>query len=280
MAEERSGAVAFFDVDGTLVWRDFEKMRASETAGVNSSADIRPTDAVYEAFDRMRERGNLTFVCTGRPLCFIVDSLLELRPDGLVAAAGAYVSVGQTVVRDESIPPDLLMETARRLEEAGVDVTFESNERDVEMHPSGRPCFLPGVQLVRSAEEVCAFAEAGRRFVKFCIAGASLDDLGPAREFCERHYTISDLQGGVFEYAPRGVDKGTAIEMALAHLGHGRENTFAFGDSENDLFMAGAVETFVAMGNALPSVRERADYVTDSAANDGVVSGLEHFGLI
>lgn len=44
--------------------------------------------------------------------------------------------------------------------------------------------------------------------------------------------------------------------------------------------MAGAVETFVAMGNALPSVKAAADYVTLSAADDGVPAGLAHFGLI
>ncbi len=44
--------------------------------------------------------------------------------------------------------------------------------------------------------------------------------------------------------------------------------------------MAPAVETFVAMGNALPGVKARADYVTDDAAHDGVATGLAHFGLI
>ena len=44
--------------------------------------------------------------------------------------------------------------------------------------------------------------------------------------------------------------------------------------------MARAVETFVAMGNALPGVKAAADYVTDDVRNDGVVSALAHFGLI
>lgn len=34
------------------------------------------------------------------------------------------------------------------------------------------------------------------------------------------------------------------------------------------------------MGNALPQVKEVADYVTLSAADDGVPAGLAHFGLI
>ena len=84
----------------------------------------------------------------------------------------------------------------------------------------------------------------------------------------------------MFELSLIGVDKGTGIEAALAHLGRGRKDTFAFGDSENDLPMRGAVETFVAMGNALENVREVADYVTGTAAEEGVPAALERFGLI
>ena len=84
----------------------------------------------------------------------------------------------------------------------------------------------------------------------------------------------------MFEFSLKGIDKGTGIACALAHMGHGRANTFAFGDSENDLSMAPAVETFVAMGNALPGVKAAADYVTDSVQNDGVATALARFGLL
>ena len=70
------------------------------------------------------------------------------------------------------------------------------------------------------------------------------------------------------------------MRRALESLGCGIEGTFAFGDSENDLPMTDAVETFVAMGNALPAVKARAAYVTSSEQDDGVVSALEHFGLL
>ena len=88
--------------------------------------------------------------------------------------------------------------------------------------------------------------------------------------FLEEHFTISDMQFGTYDISLK----------ALAHMGHGRANTFAFGDSENDLSMAPAVETFVAMGNALPGVKAAADYVTDSVQNDGVATALARFGLL
>ena len=276
---EITGAAAFFDVDGTLVWHDYEKIKTMTPEEVQALPPIRPSRTVYEAFDRMREAGNLTFICTGRHLPFIPQSIRDLNPDGFVAGAGAFVSVGDEVVRAEFIERDLLLETAARFVEAGVDITLEGDDDNVELNPSGRPARLPGSRLARTVDDVVELMRE-HRYSKFCTDGVGEKDLEPLRDFIDEHFTLCDLQGGVFELSLIGVDKGTGIEAALAHLGHGREGTFAFGDSENDLPMRGAVETFVAMGNALENVREVADYVTGTAAEEGVPAALERFGLI
>lgn len=71
------------------------------------------------------------------------------------------------------------------------------------------------------------------------------------------------------------------VARALAYLGReGNARTFGFGDSGNDLGMLAAVETAVAMGNAMPEVKAVADYVTDDVAHDGTVTAMQHFGLI
>ena len=63
-----SKAVAFFDIDGTLVWRDFEALASGGSAeGVVGSFGAAPTPAVYDAFRRMTARGHASFICTGRP---------------------------------------------------------------------------------------------------------------------------------------------------------------------------------------------------------------------
>ena len=95
-----------------------------------------------------------------------------------------------------------------------------------------------------------------------------------------REYGFYDLGLGAGETGMKGVDKAYGVRRVLDRLGRGTERTFAFGDSENDLPMLDAVETAVAMGNAMEVVKQRADYVTDPVADDGVVSGLAHFGLI
>ena len=275
MTGEKGGAVAFFDVDGTLVWHDEEKVASGEY----DFSSATPTPAVYEAFHRLHVAGHRAFIGTGRPVPFILDSLRALEPDGYIAAAGAYVQVGDTVVRDASIPNDLLLETVRRFVDAGIDLMLESNTQSVEVRPSGAPAEFASSGLVRSADELGGFLR-DHRFAKFCVSGCPLEALAPVLPFCERHFTIADLQFGTHEFSLRGVNKGSAIEAVLAYLGLPRKSAFAFGDSENDLPMAPAVGTFVAMGNALPVVRERADYVTDPVEKDGVPSALRHLGLI
>lgn len=279
------GAAAFFDVDGTLVWRDFERMKKRTGESVNAATEIKPSEGVAEAFRRMRERSNATFICTGRPMPFVMPSLLALEPTGIVAAAGAFVSVGDTVVRNVYLPRDLVEETAARFAEAHLDATFESDTRSVELHPTGAPVRFAGSLAARDAQELGAYLDGSAdvpavRIQKICTNGVAFEALEPVLPFMREHYTVCDLQGGCFEFSLKGVDKGSGIAAALDFIGHGRAQTFAFGDSENDLSMAGAVETFVAMGNALPSVKAAADYVTLSAADDGVPAGLAHFGLI
>lgn len=44
--------------------------------------------------------------------------------------------------------------------------------------------------------------------------------------------------------------------------------------------MFAVVEMTVAIGNALPQVKEHSLYVTGSADEDGTVGALEHYGLM
>ena len=59
-----------------------------------------------------------------------------------------------------------------------------------------------------------------------------------------------------------------------------RLDTFAFGDSDNDLRMLQSAGTGVAMGNAKEEIKKAADFITDSADDDGIYNAFKKFGLI
>lgn len=275
-------AVTFFDVDGTLMWRDEapgDIASMTEAEVHEKMGTERPTQAVYGAIARLRAQGHAVFICTGRPYFLINEPLHELAPDGFICQAGAYACVGDTVIRDLRIPRDTALEAAAYLWREGIDVTLESNEGDVALYASDGACFFPGAITVRTPDELIRASE-GYRFSKIATSELSPELLARIRPFFEGRFRIDDMQFDTYEFSPIDIDKGRAITDVLDHLGHGRARTFAFGDSENDLSMARAVETFVAMGNALSGVKAAADYVTDDVRNDGVVSALAHFGLI
>lgn len=267
-------AVLFFDVDGTIIDHD----AAKDTGDIIALS--KPTDAVYDAFRRLRENGHQTFICSGRARDLIAPPLLELGPTGVVSSAGACVTIGDEVVREQWIDEEILIETIEEFIKVDAAVLLEGLDGCVALTPRGVGYeTFPVTGYARTVDDVRAITPR-MRYCKFSFTDAEYGNVIKARPFLEKYYKEYTMGIGFGEFAPYGVDKGLGVRRTLEALGHGRKNTFAFGDSENDLPMFPAVETPVAMGNAMPQVKREAVYITDSVADDGVVTALEHFGLI
>ena len=212
-------AVLFFDVDGTLTSFDPDDMTDKDFSAV------RPSQMVVEAFHRLRDAGHKAFICTGRPLWLIADSLRALDPAGVEQSS------------------------------------------------------LIGTSVVHSAEEMRV--DGSLRVGKVCLNVPSLARVANDDGFIDREFELCNTGGRNRELSPKGINKGVGVARALAYLGReGNARTFGFGDSGNDLGMLAAVETAVAMGNAMSEVKAVADYVTDDVAHDGTVTAMQHFGLI
>ncbi len=76
------------------------------------------------------------------------------------------------------------------------------------------------------------------------------------------------------EIVPKGINKGSALQLVSEMLEIDHKEIIAFGDNENDIEMLQLAGTGVAMGNAPDHVKSAADMVTDTNDNDGVYSVL------
>lgn len=267
-------AVLFFDVDGTLTSFDPDDMTDKDFSAV------RPSQTVVEAFHRLRDAGHKAFICTGRPLWLIADSLRALDPAGIVAMAGATLEVEGRVVHEDCFDEDVIEELARRIAAAGGEAFFEANAATFALEPAGaEQSSLIGASVVHSAGEM--HVDGCLRVGKVCLNAPNLARVANDDGFIERNFELCNTGGQNRELSPKGIDKGVGVARALEYLGRtGNARTFGFGDSGNDLGMLAAVETAVAMGNAMPEVKAVADYVTDDVAHDGTVTAMQHFGLI
>jgi hydroxymethylpyrimidine pyrophosphatase-like HAD family hydrolase len=75
---------------------------------------------------------------------------------------------------------------------------------------------------------------------------------------------------GAVMVLPSGINKATGLKAALEELQLSPHNTVAIGDAENDHAFLSASECGVAVANALPALREKADVVTRGDYGAGV----------
>lgn len=77
-----------------------------------------------------------------------------------------------------------------------------------------------------------------------------------------------------FEFTDNGVDKAHALKHVLEELSLEPKDLIAFGDSGNDVTMLQYAGMGVAMGNAIPAVKEVADTITVTNDEDGIIEAL------
>lgn len=80
---------------------------------------------------------------------------------------------------------------------------------------------------------------------------------------------------GAVMVLPSGVNKASGLDAALLELGLSPHNVAGVGDAENDHAFLSRCECAVAVANALPPLKERADLVTDGARGAGVTELID-----
>lgn len=265
-------AVGFFDVDGTLVYRDPETGPGSV-----------PSARVCEAIRAFADAGGIPIIASGRAVPGLVQ-LFDLLPfRGCVSLDGAYVQLDGEVIADMCFDRVTLERMVSEMLRCGMAAFFEGTDGCVELSPTGQSLYDWG-EVARGLEGM-ARANPSLRFGKVDFIDSATSAYRDSA-YLQRELGYYNVGDGCHELVMPGVDKGSGLRLLAKRIGRDlpdgfrRVRTYAFGDSENDLAMLEAADVSVAMGQAAPHVREAADYVTDSCAEDGVATALEALGLI
>lgn len=271
-ATKKHGNVCFFDIDGTLAWQD--PKLAQELPEGERDLSPYPNETVAQAIRTFVANGNKAFICTGRTLSCIHPKLLELPWAGVVCLAGGYAELEGRIVRNAAISPGMLQRLAPYLEQSGEVIRFEGIDRVVRMSADA-PETYGYARTVGDAVTQLEHYNAYKILMSTPLANriAQDEELGPL--LC-----LNELELEVTEISPRECTKRAGIKAVLDALGPDHGTVYGIGDASNDIALMEAVDVGIAMGNAPDFLKEKADYVTDSFDHDGVVTALEHFGLI
>lgn len=282
-----SKKIIFFDVDGTLV-------------------DVRPAreyipESTIQAVQETRKKGNLCFLCTGRSKAEIYPHILDVGFDGIIGAGGGFVEIGDQMLYHKKVSKDAIDHVVDFFEENGFDYYIESNGGlYASQHLVPRLEYMTYGDLENDEEARRKKAEEPSHFIPSLKQGYDLhrDDVNKIcflekkgfpfekikqefeKEFNVIHCTVPLFGDDSGELSVPGVNKATAIDTLIHHLGIDKEDTYAFGDGLNDADMLEYCQYGIAVGNAKEALKDIADEVTDDIADDGIYKSMKKHGLI
>ena len=253
----------FFDIDGTLL---DEHMQIPKSA--------------ITAIRKLRDNGDFAFLCSGRTRVNIYtkELLEDIGFDGIIAGCGTHIEYHGSDVFEKTIPQEEMKRLLALFRQWNIPVVLESRKylfADMEDF-SDDPYILNLKQELGGL--FCPLAEYAyvNKFTANWKKGAKEQIIKELS--CDYELLFHEKQ--YVEGMPIGFSKATGIQWICSYLGIDHKNTYAFGDSVNDLEMLTYVANGIAMGNATDDAKQAADYVTAPLNEDGIYKGLKHFSLI
>ncbi len=201
------------------------------------ASDGRVDDETIAALDRLRDSGRRLILVTGRHL----DDLLNVFPE---------INLCEWVVLENGA---LLYQPATRQEK-----------------PLGAP---PPEEFVKALQQQGVDPLAVGRVIVATWHPHENTVLDVIRDLGLEYQVI--FNKGAVMVLPSGVNKASGLSAALKELGLSPHNTVAIGDAENDQALLDCCGCGVAVANALPMLKERADFVTKGDRGAGVVELID-----
>lgn len=241
--------LCFFDVDGTLEFRDHDPITAPE--------DI-------AALKRLKEEGHYLVLNTGRSRAVVPQRLLDVIPfDGLICGS-SYVEWRGEVLHRAPIDGETLRAVGRYVLARGIRAIFECEHM---VYTLNGGVYHKGLDITDCFEETVKNAEAMR------VTKMTFEEEIPeadAKAFPKiRIINFGDYCEGI----RRGYDKAFGMKLLCEKLGVPQAHTAAFGDSENDVEMLKYAKKGVIMAHAPAFLDSVAAYRAKSEVG-GVAEGV------
>jgi hypothetical protein len=219
----------------------------------------------------------------------VIVHVLAVDYDGTIAADGRVApATARALARVRESGRRLILVTGRLLPDLKRVCPDAETLFDAIVAENGAVTYVPSrreTRLLGDAPEPALVDALTRQGVRF-DAGASI--LATDAALAERALTAIRETGVertlVFNknslmLVPGGITKGTGLLATLAAMSLSPRNVVAVGDAENDHAFLALAECAVAVANAIPALRERADYVTRAANGQGVIELIEEHVL-
>ena len=250
----------FFDLDGTLL-------------NGESKVDV----ATAEAIQTLKGNGYEPFIATGRSPAETRDIMESANIHSGIFMNGQVVLYQEQIIYSSQIPTETVEKFHQMVKEDGYGLTAYNHEQFYLVASSeGAKDAYGFIHTNPPALKEDFYQENPVNMLLFIC-------LPPAEEKYNEAFPHLDFLRNTpysVDVITKGNSKAEGIKRFLEYLNQEDAKTFAFGDGPNDIEMLQAVQHPVAMGNALPILKEIAEFITTDNTDNGIVNGLKHYGLI
>lgn len=254
--------IVFFDLDGTLMSHDKTILPSTK-----------------EALHALREKGIITVICTGRAPRMFQELITELEFDSYISMNGQHVVYEGKELFSNPMDKEILTELSKHAKEKGHGITY-SNSEVFAVNEAEHPLVtgsLGRLKLEYPSVDEAIYSHSPVHQIQLY---GNVEDIQPYMDRYQNDYEFIRWDENAVDMLPKGASKAVGILKVMEHLNVPVENSYAFGDGPNDFEMIECVGTGIAMGNAIPELKGKADLVTDTCSNDGIMKGLLACGLL
>lgn len=252
----------FFDIDGTLV------------AGGYGMMSYIP-ESTKVALRKLREAGHFLCIATGRSQAMAVDYMRSLGFENMVSDGGHGITINGTLLGITPLDRRKVVALVRECQQKDIVWALQPENSDTRFAPDDRFEQLTHDVYMKTKIVPGLDPEDYPEIYKAYIAceypvELSLENLNglPWCRFFKEYVFIEPA------------DKAYGIKKVMDHFGADYGDAIVFGDGMNDITMFTDDWYKVAMGNACPELKAKADLVTANVDADGIYKACEVLGLL
>ncbi|CQR24178.1 hydrolase [Streptococcus varani] len=262
------------------------KMVATDLDGtlLNSQLELSKTNCT--ALENLKSRGIHVVLCTGRPfkgMQHLIDQIGLDDQDYTVSYNGSLVQScdGKQILHQADLAPKSFARISHFFAQFGLGTHAMTMDKmytyNYQVHPlTVRESYLGNLPLTVLNPK----SYVSEPIIKIMAVGQK-EDLDKAIQLFSSAFgdlfSINKSEDFYLEIMQKGDNKAKALKLLLDELQLGQENLLAFGNNLNDLELLKFARIGVAVGNAVPALKEESDYITESNDQDGVARFLQNY---
>lgn len=260
--------IIFIDLDGTLC---------------NSSGEV--SNQTISMIKKVQAVGHIIVISTGRRLNRIIPLMEKCHISSYILAlngAQIYDYQNHKMLLEENIGFENCTKIYELAKNMNLKISFHTGLFRYTNFPYSDDILLNNrsfmdlenknvPQVVLSSENFDSLLAAKKEIQKI----DKIKVVNQSRDLVYEDCSFIPEKGSFMDISTFSTSKGNSISFLLNYLGISKEQAIAIGDGINDCSMFEEVCVKVAMGNADPFLKEKADYITLSNDENGVAYYLE-----